>query len=578
MQKFYNKYRKIIEYIIYPISLLILPVMNYTQGVDVSDSTYSLGNYLFSDKLEGMWVMSTYLSNLFGRIIINLPGAATLRIANIYFGIILGSVGLLVYFALKNDFDARYVFLGEFIAICCCWIPKGILYNYLSYFIMAAGALALYKGIVKNSKILLFTAGVLLGLNVFVRIPNITQMALVVVLWLAYFVQRKNVFKDTLICIGGYLIGVGIPGVSLLIKYGTSGISGMISGLSSISSTDNTYSALSMISGPVKAYAMSSKWIALAVLVVLAGSLMFKILPGKLTGLKTAIYTALIVVMIRFFWGRGMFSFRYYEDYTSIYEWIVLVLIFSIAIDIYCIIRGISSRSRKDTFDSRTFSEFVMATISLVVIIIAPLGSNNNLYQNMNNMFLVLPFTVYIAFKIITGFWRKKQCNRIPVAVMIYAVMLCVLIQAFGFSQNFVFRDGMRGEPRDTMISGVESLEGMYTNADNAGTIMGLCEFMQKQTYDSIILLGDCPGLTYILKKPSALFSSWIDLDSNSAVQIKKELEILRVSGKNIPVIIRNKEVTAVAFEQKRSLISDYIAEGGYSLAYENSQYKVYMR
>ena len=54
MQSFYNKYRKIIEYVIYPLVLIILPVMNYNQGVDVSDSTYSLGNYLFADGLDGM--------------------------------------------------------------------------------------------------------------------------------------------------------------------------------------------------------------------------------------------------------------------------------------------------------------------------------------------------------------------------------------------------------------------------------------------------------------------------------------------------------------------------------------------
>lgn len=578
MQSFYNKYRKIIEYVIYPLALIILPVMNYNQGVDVSDSTYSLGNYLFADGLDGMWMMSTYLSNLFGKMLLKLPGATSLRIANIYTGLLLGAIGLMIYLILKTDFDARYVFLGEFAAISFCWIPTGILYNYLSYFVMAAGALALYKGIMKDSKKYLFLAGILLGMNVFVRIPNITQMALIVALWFACFVQKKNVVKPTLVCIGGYAVGVGLPAGILVAKYKIEGILDMISGLSGITSTDETYTPLSMITGPIKAYIKSFRWIALVILVVACGVIMFKVLPKKMTAIKVIVYVAVIALMVRFFWGRGMFSFRYYEDYTSIYEWVVMVLLFSIAVDIYVIAKAVLERTNDIATGRIKKSEYVMAVISLVVIFIAPLGSNNNLYQNMNNMFLVMPFTVYMLFKIIVAAWKKKDYTSIPVAVMLYILMSIVLIQGFGFSLNFVFRDGMRGEIRDTQITGIASLEGMYTNEDNAVTIMELSQFMDKQDYNSVILFGDCPGLTYILDKPSALFSSWIDLDSNSSEQIAGELNELTNSKENIPVIVRNFQGTAIAYEEKKNLINDYIDKGAYTLAFENNQYKVYMR
>lgn len=578
MQKFYNKYRNIIEYLIYPLALLLLPVMNYNQGFDVSDSTYSLGNYLFADGLEGMWVMSTYLSNLFGELIIHFPGATVLRIANIYTGLFLGCIGLMVYLMLKKEFDARYVFLGEFAAICFCWIPSGILYNYLSYFVMAAGALVLYKGIVKDDKRYMFCAGVLLGLNVFVRIPNITQMALIVALWFACYLKKKNAIKDTAVCVGGYVTGVAVPGLCLIAKYGIAGIADMISGLSGITTTDETYTPISMITGPIKAYAMSSKWMAIVIVVVVGGMIMFKTMPGEMTALKTIIYMGVIAVMIRFFWGRGMFSFRYYEDYTSMYEWGVMALIFSIVVDIWTIVKAVKVKTQNKTVEEKLLKESIMATISIIVIAIAPLGSNNNLYQNLNNLFMVMPFTVYMMFKVILAAWKRRDFVSVPVAVMSYTLLAFILIQSFGFSQNFVFRDGMRGEPRDTEIKGIDSLAGIYTNSDNADTIMGLCEFMQKQQYDSMILFGDCPGLTYVLNKPSALFSSWIDLDSNSADQIGEELGKLSGSGQNIPVIIRKIEGSAVAFEQKKKLLDEYISDGGYELAYENDQYKVYMR
>ena len=130
-----------------------------------------------------------------------LPGAATLRGANIYTGFILGIIGLTVYLVLKKEYDARYIFLGEFIALCFCWIPTGILYNYLSYFFMIIGALLLYKGIMKDSGRYYFLAGLVLGINVFVRIPNIMQMALILALWFVCFITGRKWLKSTLCAI-----------------------------------------------------------------------------------------------------------------------------------------------------------------------------------------------------------------------------------------------------------------------------------------------------------------------------------------------------------------------------------------
>lgn len=572
--RIYNKYKKIIEYVIYPLALLVLPLMKYNQGVDVSDSTYSLGNYLFADRLEGMWVISTYLSNTFGSVLIKLPGATNLRIANVYTGLILGLLGLIVYLLLRKDFDSRYVFLGEFAAICFCWIPTGILYNYLSYFVMVVGALLLYKGIVSQNYRYELVAGLCLGINVFVRIPNITQMALIVALWFACYINRKNCVKDTTICICGYAIGLAIPGIVILAKYKLSGIQEMITGLSSITSTDETYTPLSMILGPIQAYILSFKWIAIICLVIVCGTVMFKIMPGKLNVLKTVVYLGVILLMLRFFWGRGMFSFRYYEDYSSMYEWGVITLYLSIVVDVVYIIRALRNKQ------TANIAESTMAVISLVVIMIAPLGSNNKLYQNLNNLFLVMPFTMYVVFGWIKKAWATKKEYSIPVASMLYALLICITVQSFGFSQNFVFRDGMRGEKRDTQITGIPSLEGMYTNSENANALEGLYRFISAdcKAFDEMILFGDCPGLTYVLNKPCALYSSWIDLDSNPIGQMEEELDVLKASNKNIPVIIRDIEGSAIAFEQKKTLIENYISEGGYELGYSNDSYKVYVR
>jgi len=565
---------------IYPVALLILPLLKINQGFDVSDSMYSLGNYMFSDRLDGMWVMSTYLSNLAGSLIMKLPGADRLVVANLYTGLVLSCTALIVYFVLKEEVGESCAFLGEFTAVSMCWIPTGILYNYLTYLLLTVGALLLWKAIVSEKKHLFFLAGVVLGSNVFVRIPNVTQAMLIAVLVVTYILWKKQgLVKAIFICIGGYVTGVMIPLLMLIARYGISGLGQMINGLMGITSTDESYTPLSMITDTLKAYGRSLKWVALILLVTACGMLMFRILPGRYEHVKRMIYLAVLALMIRFFWGRGMFSFRYYEDYTSIYEWGMMALFMSIAVDLIVI------------FSKKYKKQLPLALISLVIIMIAPLGSNNNTYQNLNNMFLVMPLTFCICIDIIktlaiSGVGEKDHVKAVryikwPVATGIILLLICILVQSFGFGRSFVFRDGMRGEKRDTRITGVPCLEGIFTNEAKASDIEGLYEYMDSIEADEVILYGDCPGLTYVLERPSAIFTSWADLDSNSIEDVDEAL--INVStglsdSYQVPVIIRNIEFTSINSAVKMDLIADFIAMNQYELSYSNDEYKVYTR
>lgn len=580
-----EKFRKTVENIIYPLSLILLPLLTVNQGVDVSDSTYSLGNYMFAEGLEGMWVISTYLSNVLGALIVRLPGANRLLVANIYTGLILAVVALVAYYALKREFEAAYVFLGECIAVCLCWIPTGILYNYASYLFMTIGAILLLEGIVKNNSKLLFAAGIVLGLNVFVRIPNITQMALILMLWTEGIVAGRklsDVAAKTGVCVGGYAVGLVIPLAAILSQYGFAGISNMISGLTGITSTDATYTPLSMIMDTLGAYVISARWLAVILAVILGGVVLYRIFPDRYTVVKTVIYLGVIAVMIRFFWGRGMFSFRYYEDYTAMYEWGMMALFLSLITDVYAVV-GIGKRLKKSNNGNgidKDRTKFVLAVMSLIIIAIAPLGSNNSTYQNLNNMFLVMPITVVLSadmIKKISSLGRRFV--TFPIGIMVYAVLLCLLVQSFGFNMKFVFRDGMRGEARDTQIEKLVSLKGMYTNRERAESLEGLGEYIETIHPDAMVLFGDCPGLTYIFGVPSALFTSWADLDSNPVEMIDEDLQKISVmQDENIPVIIRKTELSGIHSAEKLDIIMDFIAENDYMAVYDNSEYTVYRK
>ena len=596
-QKLYDRYKRIIELGIYPVVLLILPLINYDQGIDISDSTYSLGNYMFADRLDGMWVISTFLSNRIGSFILKLPGADQLRFANIYTGLVLSSIALIVYFALKDDLGAKNVFIGEFASVCFCWIPTTILYNYLSYLFMVVGALLLYKGIVKDSKKRLLFAGVILGLNVFVRIPNITQMALIITLWAWGLIYKRNVVKKTLICIAGYLVGLGLCVTSIIATYGLNGLSDMISGLAGITATDESYTPLAMITGTLKDYVRSSKWFIVIIIVLAIGILIFALIDKVILSRDKkednptyntvmfvsagCFYLAVIAVMLRFFWGRGMFSFRYYEDYTSMYEWGMVALIASLIADIYMIVKSVKKTDNTDD------KNLLLAITSLVIIMIAPLGSNNHTYQNLNNMFLVMPVIVKICFDLICDSNAKRRNKEkkgvvigLPFSIMAYSLITVILIQSYGFHLNFVFRDGMRGEKRDCKIEDVDSLKGMYTNKENADEIDALCKTIKESSPDELILYGNCPGLTYVTGIPSALSSSWPDLDSNPISMIEDGLDRIgeRIDGGNYSVVavIRNEDVPSEGYIKKKLSIKDFLNRYDFHVVLESENFDIY--
>ena len=575
LQKLYQKYNNCITNWIFPLILLVYPLVKINQGIDVSDSTYSLSNYLFFDRLEGTWVISTYLSNVIGWLLTKLPFGTTLMGMNLYTGLLVSGLALGMYYLMRRWMPSWIVFVGEYIAIGFLWIPTTILYNYLTYVFFALGAVVLYKALAEEKDKLLIAAGILLGLNVWVRIPNLAEMALVVCVWYHCYLHKDKLghassavlataAKKTGLCVIGYLAGVLVPLILILIQYGPAGIVEMVQGLSQISSGDDTYSIFSMIGATIAAYIRTAKWAGLILAGMIMGLAMFAVQKERFVTLKKIVYLVGICVLLRFFWGRGMFSFRYYEDYTSMYEWGMIGLYLAVAAAVYLLSgKGVSSQER------------LLGMLSLVIVCITPLGSNNYTYQNLNNLFVVAPVTLYAFVK---WFRRRypveKRVLLFPTKAMLSVLLCMILLQSTGFHFNFVFRDGMDGTKRDTVLAGLPVVEGMKTTKENAENISGLLHYIETEgNTETIICFGDCPGLPFLLQKPVAVDSAWPDLDSEPVEKLEENLLDLE----ELPTIImRHTEPTSASFTVKQELLHDYMGAKHYEAVFENAGYTVY--
>lgn len=569
LKKIYHQYYKIIAKYIFPVILLLYPFLTVNQGVDVSDSTYSFSNFLFFERMEGMWVVSTYVSNVVGWLLTKLPFGTTLLGIKIYATFFISGTALLVYFMFCKWMPAWIVFVGEIIALGFCWIPAGILYNYLTYFLLTLGAILLYQGLVEEKDGFLIAAGIALGSNVFVRIPNLTQMALIVGLWYYLASKRKKInviVEKTVKCLVGYIIGIAVALTGVLCQFGISGITDMIHGLTGVSRGDDTYSIWTMIMSVIEAYKRTSKWVLLIVIGIAMGMAMFICFKGKLENLKKIGYLCGMAVLLRFLWGRGMFSFRYYEDYTSMYEWGMIGLYLVWIAVIYMLI------STKNSLEEKLWAVMV-----LVITLITPLGSNNYTFQNLNNLFLTAPFTFYTYVKIFRRRGGKGIISQYTFSwkAMIAMLGAMILIQSIGFHSQFVFRDGMDGAKRVYCFESPGVLRGMRTTKENGETLQSLLDYMEEKEMNpqEVILYGDCPGLSYLLNVPFAIGTAWPDLGSYAVETFVQDLQELE---KAPVIIIRNVDFDEQSGQKKEHLTA-FMNSNGYVNVYNNGTYGVYV-
>ena len=520
----------------------------------------------------------------------HLPFGGTLMGMYFYTALIPSATAAGVYVALCRRIPAPLVFVGEWIALGLCWCPSTILYNYLTYLLMAAGVLLLYDGILKEKRSYYIAAGICLGMNVAVRMPNAVQMAFIVALWYAAVIYRRTLrrtVQDTLWCVLGYAVGFGVPFITICIRYGVGAYPTMVQTMFAMTEKAVDYKPTSMITGMFGDYITGIYWMIFAIVCVGGGCLLFAI-QRKLFAKKRGavifcriIYAAVISVLLRFYWGQGMFHFRYYEYGNGcIYYPTVLFLIAAIIGVVYCLAVKNVGKEQK-----------ILAVFVLVQIFVTPLGSNNRLYPIINNLFVVVPVVLWFAYEWYMSGRSKTFAYVLGVPFM--ALVLLIIVQSTGSHIKFVFQDGIYGETRDTTVAAPAKAAGVYTNQDNAAWLEELAQYIEDTglTGQEVLLYGDIPGLGYLLNMPSVLSTFWADLDSYRMVEFERDMGQITTP----PVIIVASPIAAYLGEdadgmnwfgvdqekldadEKLQIIAEYMREYSYQEVFGNGRYVVYV-
>lgn len=575
-----QKWHKWMETVIFPLLLLLYPLRHICVGAEWWDTGYNYGNFLYMDHMDPMWVFSTYLGNALGKVFTGLPFGNVMVGMNFYTGLLVSllALGGFFFFVKKVKMPALIAFAGEMLAISLCWCPTALLYNYLTYTLFGAGVVCLYYGLTENKKQFLIGAGVCLGVNVFVRFPNLAEMGLIAAVWAYAFIQKKTIKETavwTLWCLLGYIGGIGVCLGYLSLRYGLEEYVNAILRLLGMPSEASDYTLYSMIFYQFQNYRQNLRWLMWLALFAALGMLGFRILrkpAGKAKWLNFILkisYVGCVFCGFYFLMQKNMFNMKY-STKQSVFQWAVFLLTATI-------LAGAVTIFRKKTKPE----EKLLCGLGILVILITPLGSNNHLYSSINNLFFVAPFTLWLLVRFLKWLpMEVRTFSMYPVKAMMLSMLFMLAVQAAGFGFGYVFSESDGGENLHTKIENNDILKGMYTSPDRAALLSEISVYVKENGLEGqeVILYGNIPAMSYYLQMPFAI-TAWPDLPSYHYQVMEADLDRLRqeIKGQNREVPVMLLEASCEDWEQtndkKLALLGDWIQEFEYQVTFTNEKF-----
>lgn len=595
--KKFQKAEKLAANILFPLILLLFPLLKANQGIDLTDTGYSLGNYRFFGEVGGVWTLLTFLSNVTGFVLTKLPMGGTMLGMKIYTSLIVSLLALLGYRFFRTKMPAWIAFSGEIAAIGFCWCPSVILYNYLTYLLFLLGAILLFRGLAGGRPVCLLLAGIVLGLNGFVRFPgNVLEAGLIVAVWYYGALKKKKlkeIARETGICIAGYLTSLLAMLLILSVSYGTDTLGNMIAGVFGMAGSASDYTLGEMLLSILDAYFHGFQWLLYMIICILPGIPFLIIREEHFLRLRKITYCVCIPIL---FWALekwGMYNFKFYQKESAL-QWGVVFLLVALANLIWMLY----TRMLDDEWK-------LIGCIALLIILITPLGSNNHIWPVLNNLFFIAPVVFWMVYRLVrwgrTYLDRTQKVPLFPVKAMLSGIMIAFFVQAFGLGCYYVFLDGETGEERVYKVAENQVLQGMYTSEMNAETLEEISVFMTENKTEyadkKLILYGNIPGLAYYLDKPPAIYTTWADLNTYSLNQLEEELEQVSVSISNHeekPLVIITTELAAYlsgdedamawwgidgesyARDEKLKVIQKFMEAGAYRQVFANEAFVIY--
>ena len=572
-----------VENFLIPILLFLLSFYDFNRGIDLTDAGYSIARFVNLDQYEGHVIISRFWSCMLGNAFTKLPfGEYWAGISFYCTWIIAGSV-LVAYFFCKKYLNYWIVAIAEMVAICFCWNPNVILYDYLSFFLFELAIVFIFAYINSGRKRWLILAGIILGVNTFVRIPNLTQCAAIVLIWGAAGYEKekgKQMLKGTSMAVGGYLAGVGISLVAILCKYNINELKLALYSLFGLSQTNSNYGLLYMATATFANIGKYWKYLLILTIFMLLLIVVFLLMRKYKGVIKFAGFVASIIIIFLFEGWRKDKLFNY--SFASIDYVIGLVGIFLL----WCVVISFLNIFLTKDRDNR-----LLALTFIGVFYVTPLGSNNHVLLTVMNMFLLVP----IGIQQTIVFEKEILCKLTPKAILKSAfqkayriVTVCcggfLLIHSILFGVKFIYKD-----TAECIAENLGTLDGMRTSQKMVDELHLLMEFCKRENIvgNYGILYCNAPGLETILNLKPVMSSPWSDWYTYPYDEFDEGIiksRILIQDGEK-PIVVANQVFASnydgespeyLEKDDKYYMLVNYLDDYGYQRVFTSDNFVIY--
>jgi len=498
------------------------------QGLDVTDMGFSLSNYqLFFNPTESVGYGHLYwLTNLIGGIWWNAFGTLGVvgyKLLYVFF------IWTSLYFSyrLLKPYTPKYI-LGWALFITLMIIQRDgnywFDYNAMTFLLYMAGAWTLMEGLRLPSRKFLIASGFLLGISVFARLPNVLAISLgmVIVIHALLTGNPLRIIRNNLLF---FSLGIFISfSVVLIIMEWLGYWQPFIDAVQQLfyhaKQPDYHHSGNYLLYLFIKDHLFAGLLGVFGILAIISISALGRTLQP-----------------IPWLWWISIFSLAGLATITFIvwegfWRWMVPGVIYLVLIAyIFGVIR-------------QSIEYRILALISLGVLILVPLGSNNGIGNAFQAMWLALPIVLLFFMQrtdlaIWNWNWHREAVHYAQVVIVVTLVLFSVTQAMF-----YTYRDSNN---RLEMTATIDHplLTGVLTTDERAKVMQELLDELKKYVKQGDLLFAyEEISLVYFLTQTYPyLYTTWPMLEQPSSLQ--KLIEKAETERADFPVVVRAKASTS---------------------------------
>ena len=548
------------------IAVFAVCVYRLRYGIDVQDTSSYLTKFrYFFEKGTGGNALYYLLGEFFGSLVFH--AFPTLYAMNVTGLIVWSLTGIVIYRIMKpylTTLPLSMAVLGG-IAFGASWV-RCVNWNAWSVLFLSIGVLFLLHGFDTGKKGWFAVAGFVLGINTFVRFPNLVLLAVMTLPVAVYYFKFKNMkesLKDVWKYLGSLIAGGAAAGVagcifSIIFLGFDKFLADLLWLLGSSGDKESKHNLFDMFAKVITgAMDGARQWIKYGVIigaVIVLCMILKKVLKKDVTLYGAVIAGALAMILgftrdVTTSSTPTLLSVQNFIAYGGILFGILGALWFGI----------------KTKHQDRRFA--ILCLMEAVTVFGLTIGTDTG--SIFFRVYMALPAAIIAAV-----LWKLPVKELRIMAVFVVALTLAT---GQNCNQNYVYHDGEYGEAIDSIID-AEVFEGVYTTASRAEYVNRLMELLAPYEEKELLTIGAFNIGHNVTNMKTFFDSAWSDLDYLSMEEFNTVLET-KLSEGNVPVIVIATEKINGAYwvPEKIEILEELVATNLYETIHSDEWYSVYV-